>query len=210
MKLILLVLTTLTCQIWARTPAAEATVTHGLAITISIGGETIQQEMMMGMFGDATPKTVDNFTQLCTKEDLKSETSGRELTYKGSPFHRVIPNFMVQGGDFTNRNGTGGESIFGPKFADENFDVAHAKNVLSMANSGPNTNGSQFFITTAETPWLDGRHTVFGRLLTGKTTLTKIEAEGSSSGKPKRNLIFEGCRMLSADELAEALRNERK
>ena len=187
---------------------SEAVVTQGVGITVSIQGEKISQRIMIGLFGDVAPKTVRNFFELCTRDDLTNER-GLKLSYKGSPFHRIIPNFMIQGGDFTNRNGTGGESIYGSKFEDENFEVAHAKWVMSMANAGPNTNGSQFFITTAETSWLDGRHTVFGRVLMGKTLLTKLEAQGSSSGKPKKNVIFEDCDVLSNEEIQQALKDER-
>ena len=188
---------------------SEAVVDKGVAVTISIDGETLDTPIKLGLFGENTPKTVENFFELCTRDDLKSQQGNIKLSYKGSPFHRIIPNFMIQGGDFTRRNGTGGLSKWGEKFDDENFEVGHAKWVLSMANAGPNTNGSQFFITTAETPWLDGRHTVFGKVLTGKSVVTKIEAQGSSSGKPKKSVIFKDCRALSSEELQKALTDEK-
>ena len=206
MKLALITLTILAASAMARILPSEAVVTEAVAITISIDGEKITNKLILGLFGNNTPKTVENFRDICVVPDL--EEGGVKLTYNGSPFHRIIPNFMIQGGDFTNRNGTGGRSKWGAKFNDENFDVGHAKYVISMANAGPNTNGSQFFITTSETPWLDGRHTVFGRLLMGKTLALKMQKQGSSSGKTKTPVMFEECELLTADELATALENE--
>ena len=157
-------------------------VTQKVYFDIDIGGEAAGR-ITFGLFGNTVPKTAKNFASLAAG-DSGVGNSGKPLHFKGSGFHRIIPGFMAQGGDFTNGNGTGGESIYGNKFADENFQLHHTKPyLLSMANAGPNTNGSQFFITFKETPWLNGRHTVFGEVLDGKDIVNKLEKIGSGSGK---------------------------
>lgn len=149
--------------------------------------------IVMELFADATPKTAENFRALCTGEKGIGN-AGKPLHYKGSTFHRIIPNFMCQGGDFTRGNGTGGESIYGAKFADENFKLKHTgPGVLSMANSGPNTNGSQFFICTEKTSWLDGKHVVFGKVVDGYGVFQEMEKVGSNSGTTKETVIVEDC-----------------
>jgi len=146
--------------------------------------------IIFGLYGKVVPKTVENFRVLCENPE------GGD-SYKGCPFHRIIPGFMCQGGDFTNFNGTGGRSIYGNKFQDENFELRHSKpGLLSMANSGPNTNGSQFFITTGTTDWLDGKHVVFGEVLEGVETLQRMEAQGSQGGQTRAMVAISDAGVL--------------
>ncbi len=185
-----------------KTPANTETVTRlsnpapVVFFDITIGGVPAGR-IEMTLRADVVPKTAENFRCLCTGEKGVGK-SGKPLHYRGSSFHRVITDFMCQGGDFVNGNGTGGESIYGAKFADENFTLKHTgPGILSMANAGPNTNGSQFFISTVKTAWLDGKHVVFGSVSNGMDVIKKIEAVGSGSGKTSKQVKIADCGQLS-------------
>jgi cyclophilin family peptidyl-prolyl cis-trans isomerase len=163
-------------------------------------GDEVIGKIIMQLYMDITPKTAQNFLSLCTGEKGVG-TKGKPLHYKGSAFHRVIEQFMIQGGDFTEGNGTGGESIYGEKFPDENFKIKHKDLfLLSMANSGKNTNGSQFFITTKSTPHLDDKHVVFGRVVEGMDLVSKIEKfETGASDKPVVDVVIADCGVMPSD-----------
>ncbi|NEC31267.1 peptidylprolyl isomerase [Streptomyces sp. SID8111] len=157
---------------------------------IEIGSQPAGR-IVFNLFDDVVPKTARNFRELATGQ--------HGFGYAKSSFHRVIPKFMLQGGDFTRGNGTGGKSIYGKKFDDENFTLKHDRPyLLSMANAGPNTNGSQFFITTAVTSWLDGKHVVFGEVVEGQDVVGKIEREGSSAGAPSKSLVVAKCGVVES------------
>ena len=173
------------------------TVSSKVYFDISVDNEP-RGRIVFGLFGNTVPKTTENFRALCTGEKGVGN-SGKPLHFKGSNFHRIIPGSMAQGGDFTNGDGRGGESIYGARFDDENFKNKHTKGMLlSMANAGPNTNGSQFFITFKETPWLDGRHVVFGEVLEGQNLVRELESIGTQSGSTKKTVTI-----TDSGELAE-------
>jgi peptidylprolyl isomerase len=156
------------------------------------------------LFGKDCPRTALNFYHLCKGDKVDTKT-GKKLTYKGSKFHRIIPGFMAQGGDIIKGDGTGSISIYGQTFGDENFIFSHdAPGLLSMANRGPNSNGSQFFLTFADAGWLDGKHTVFGKISEGINILNEIEFVGSSTGKPKAEVVIDDCGVIEEPKKEES------
>ncbi len=163
---------------------------------LKIGDSEEIKRVEFELFKDKVPKTADNFRALCTGE---KSTDSNKLHFKNSIFHRIIKDFMMQGGDFENANGTGGSSIYGSKFEDEKFAYKHSRGgLLSMANSGPNTNGSQFFITFKETPWLDNKHVVFGKVISGFEHCKEVEAvESDSQDKPLKPVVIVDCGEIS-------------
>nr|XP_043636734.1 peptidyl-prolyl cis-trans isomerase CYP18-4 isoform X4 [Erigeron canadensis] len=176
---------------------------------LSIDGSPAER-IVIELFADVVPRTAENFRALCTGEKGIGSTTGKPMHYKGIVFHRIIKGFMAQGGDFSKQNGTGGESIYGGKFADENFKLDHsAAGMLSMANGGPNTNGSQFFILFKRQPHLDGKHVVFGKVTKGMETIKKIEQLGTSDGKPDGLVKIVDCGEVSEDKKDSALKSEK-
>ncbi|KAK1288266.1 Peptidyl-prolyl cis-trans isomerase CYP40 [Acorus calamus] len=170
-------------------------------LDVSVGGE-LEGRILVELFDDVVPRTAENFRALCTGEKGIGPNTGVPLHYKGSCFHRVIKGFMVQGGDISARNGTGGESIYGLKFEDENFEMKHErKGMLSMANSGPNTNGSQFFITTTRTSHLDGKHVVFGKVIKGMGVVRSVEHSQTGDGDcPTVDCLIADCGIIPEGE----------
>jgi peptidylprolyl isomerase len=179
-------------------------VTHKVFLDVLIeGNEAGPVRIVLGLFGTVAPKAVENFKALCACNVGRGKVTGKSLCYKGSTFHRVIPNFMIQGGDFTHGDGTGGESIYGQQFDDEPLGLAitlNRKYLLSMANSGRNTNGSQFFINTVKAQWLDRKHVVFGVVLEGVDGVKAIEREGSYGGHVRKPIHIQDSGVLELSE----------
>ena len=161
-------------------------VTKIIALSIKVGDDYYNKPVVIGLFGEETPLTVRNFYEICLSKNPS-------LSYTNSKFHRIIPNFMIQGGDFTHGDGTGGKSIYGETFPDENFIVGHDVGVLSMANAGRDTNGSQFFVTTSKAQSLNGKHTVFGVVMQGMEVVYDMEKYGSEGGETSRDVVIADC-----------------
>jgi peptidylprolyl isomerase len=185
-------------------PPALPKITHIVYLDVQIEETSASLgRIVLGLFGQVAPKTVENFYRLCLCDQGLGKYSGKPLCYRQSYFHRIIPNFMVQGGDITHSGGTGGESIYGGKFDDESFQIRHNKKyLLSMANAGRNNNGSQFFINTVKTSWLDGKNVAFGMVLQGFQVVDELEALGTNSGTPRATVTIVDCGALPMETLA--------
>ncbi|KAL4572872.1 hypothetical protein LXL04_019660 [Taraxacum kok-saghyz] len=166
-------------------------ITHRVFLDVDIDKQRLGR-IVIGLYGEVVPKTVENFRALCTGELGKGNKGKILLHYKGTPFHRIIPGFMIQGGDIVFRDGRGNESIYGGTFRDENFKIKHSHpGMVAMVNSGPDSNGSQFFITTVKAYWLDGEHVVFGKVMEGMDNVYAIEGgAGTYSGKPRKKVVI--------------------
>ncbi|KAF5830762.1 cyclophilin-type peptidyl-prolyl cis-trans isomerase [Dunaliella salina] len=188
---------------------ADLSITDRVFMEVQVGGQVLGK-IAIGLFGNAVPLTTSNFKALCTGEK-GTGTLGKPLHFKGSPFHRIIPGFMMQGGDITDGNGTGGESIYGPSYDDENFSVKHEEaGFVACANAGPNTNSSQFYIPFGPAPHLNGRHVVFGRVLAGMDVVRRVEAVGSASGAPSEPVVIADCGVLDNDAAVEKVMDSNK
>ncbi|CAG2105496.1 unnamed protein product [Medioppia subpectinata] len=173
----------------------EVEVTHEVVFDIKVGTKNVGS-VVLALFGKMTPRTVKNFVSLADPKGFKGRS------YRGSKFHRIIPNFMIQGGDITSGDGRGSFSIYGDRFADENFEIKHTEpGLLSMANAGKDTNGSQFFITTVATPWLDGKHTVFGKVVEGMDVVREIEKLRTVDDKPVHEVVIVGTRVHEVSKI---------
>ncbi|KAL7002568.1 hypothetical protein U1Q18_003720 [Sarracenia purpurea var. burkii] len=182
-------------------------ITHRVYLDVDIDKQRVGR-IVIGLYGQVVPKTVENFRALCTGE-LGKSTNGKALHYKGTSFHRIIPGFMIQGGDIIYGDGRGSESIYGGTFPDESFQIKHSHaGVVSMVNSGPDSNGSQFFITTVKTGWLDGEHVVFGTIIEGMDTVYAIEGgAGTYSGKPRKRVTIADSGEIPKSEWEEGSRS---
>ncbi|XP_020685930.1 peptidyl-prolyl cis-trans isomerase CYP21-1 [Dendrobium catenatum] len=178
-------------------------ITHRVYLDVDIDGQHAGR-IIIGLYGEVVPKTVENFRSLCTGEKGRGG-HGKALHYKGTPFHRIVSGFVIQGGDITYGDGRGSESIYGGTFPDENFIIKHSHaGVVSMVNSGPDTNGSQFFITSVKASWLDGEHVAFGKVLQGMDTVYAIEGgAGTYNGKPRKKVIIVDSGEISRERWEE-------
>lgn len=177
-------------QVEDKADEEEHEITHRVFLDVDIDEQRLGR-IVIGLYGKVVPKTVENFRVLCTGNSGKGE-SGKLLHYKGTPFHRIVSGFVIQGGDIVHGDGRGTDSIYGGHFPDENFKIKHSHaGVVSMVNSGPNTNGCQFFITTVKASWLDGEHVVFGKVIQGMDNVYAIEGgAGTYSGKPRKKVVI--------------------